>query len=84
MDKELFDYLCDLKIKNIKLNKEMELFTDKGINRYLERKVDIVLDALNDLKRCKLIAPQLDRVFDKIYKDFDKLEEEYKKAMEEL
>ena len=84
MDKELFDYLCDLKIKNIKLNKELELFTDKGINRYLERKVDIVLDALNDLKRCKLMVPQLDRVFCKIYEDFDKLEEEYKKAMEEL
>lgn len=84
MDKELFDYLCDLKIKNIKLNKELEIFTDKGVNRYLERKLDIVLDALNDLKRCKLIAPQLDNVFRKIYENFDKLEEEYKKAMEEL
>ena len=84
MDKELFDYLCELKIKNIKLNKELEFFTDKGIKKYLERKLDIVLDALNDLKRCKLLAPQLNEVFNKIYKGFDKLEEEYKKAMEEL
>lgn len=84
MDKELFEYLSDMKIENIRLRKQLDAFTDKGINKYLERKVDIVLDALDDLKRCKLMVPQLDKVFEKIYNDFNRLEEEYKKAREEL
>lgn len=84
MDKELFEYLSDMKIENIRLRKQLDAFTDKGINKYLERKVDIVLDALDDLKRCKLMVPQLDKIFDKIYNDFNRLEEEYKKAMEEI
>ena len=85
MDKELFDYLSDLKIENIKLKKQMDGFTDKGTNKYLERKVDILTDALNAIERLKipLLSPQINELLQNAARELDKLYAEYKK-MEEL
>lgn len=84
MDKELFDYLTDLKIENIKLKKQIQGFTEKGINKYFERKCDILIDALNAIDRAKipLIQPTVADTFRYVEKEIGKLEQEYKELGE--
>ena len=84
MDKELFDYLSDLKIENIKLKKQIQDFTDKGINKFFERKCDILIDALNAIDRAKipLIQPTVADALRYAQKEIDKLEQEYKERGE--
>lgn len=84
MDKELFDYLSDLKIENITLKKQMQGFTDKGINKYFERKCDILIDALNAIDRAKipLIQPLVAGVLRDVEEKIGKLEQEYRELGE--
>lgn len=84
MDKELFDYLSDLKIENIKLKKQIQGFADKGINKYFERKCDILIDTLNAIDRAKipLIQPTVADAICYAEKEIDKLEQEYKELGE--
>ncbi len=86
MDKELFDYLTDLKIENIKLKKQIQGFTDKGINKYFERKCDILIDAINAIDRAKIlmIEPAIAGVIREAQTELHKLEQEYKQAIEEI
>ena len=64
---------------------QMDGFTDKGTNKYLERKVDILTDALNAIERLKipLLSPQINELLQNAARELDKLYAEYKK-MEEL
>lgn len=84
MDKELFDYLSDLKIENIKLKKQIQGFTDKGINKYFERKCDILIDALNAIDRAKipLIEPRVSDVFRDTEEKIRRLGQEYEELGE--
>lgn len=84
MDKELFDYLSDLKIENIKLKKQMQGFTDRGINKYFERKCDILIDALNAIDRAKipLVEPRVADVFRDTEEKINRLKEEFEQLGE--
>jgi hypothetical protein len=84
MDKELFDYLSDLKIENIKLKKQMQGFTDRGINKYFERKCDILIDALNAIDRAKipLVEPRVADVFRDTEEKISRLKEEFEQLGE--
>lgn len=84
MDKELFDYLSDLKIENIKLKKQMQGYTDRGINKYFERKCDILIDALNAIDRAKipLIQPLVADVFRDTEEKINRLKQEFEELGE--
>ena len=84
MDKELFDSLSDLKIENIKLKKQMQGFTDRGINKYFERKCDILIDALNAIDRAKipLVEPRVADVFRDTEEKISRLKEEFEQLGE--
>lgn len=84
MDKELFDYLSDLKIENIKLKKQIQGFTDRGINKYFERKCDILIDALNAIDRAKipLIQPHVADVFRDTEEKINRLKQEFEQLGE--
>lgn len=84
MDKELFEYLSDMKIENIKLKKQLETFTDKGINKFFEQKCDILLDVLYELDRAKmgLVDPRIATLLRDTAQKLDELAKKYQELGE--
>lgn len=84
MDKELFEYLSDMKIENIKLKKQLETFTDTGINKFFEQKCDILLDVLYELERAGmgLQEPRIAALIRDTSKKLDDLTKKYQELGE--